>query len=159
MLEIERKYLVEGDFLPDVVRSEQFRQGYISSQSGRTVRIRIAGEKGYLTIKGASPDGGLSRYEYEQELSLQDAEDLFLLCEPGSIEKKRHWAIIDGHTWEIDVFQGANKGLVLAEIELHAPDESFTLPAWIGKEVTGDPRYYNAMLTKQPYKDWEHFLS
>lgn len=155
MLEIERKYIVAGDFLPDVIRSERFRQGYISSQPGKTVRVRIAGEKGWLTIKGPSLDGGLSRYEFEQELSLRDAEELFALCEPGAIEKTRHWAIIDGHTWEIDLFHGANEGLLLAEIELVSTDESFTLPAWVGKEVTGDRRYYNSMLTQHPYKDWK----
>jgi len=154
-LEIERKYLVSGDFQPDVIRSERFRQGYISSQPGRTVRVRIAGEKGYLTIKGATDGKGMSRYEFERELLLSDAEELFKLCEPGTIEKVRHWVVYNGHTWEVDVFQGRNKGLVMAEIELGSEDESFTTPPWIGEEVTGDRRFYNSMLAKHPYADWK----
>ncbi len=154
-IEIERKFLVKGDFSKDVIRQERFVQGYICSQPGRTVRIRIAGEEGFLTIKGPSNNKGISRYEFEERLSLTDAEALFLLCEPGAIEKVRHWAIIDKHTWEIDVFQGANEGLILAEIELKSEDESFALPSWIGTEVTGNRSYYNSMLTKNPYSLWK----
>ncbi|OAV68562.1 hypothetical protein Barb6XT_00918 [Bacteroidales bacterium Barb6XT] len=151
MLEIERKYKVKGDFRKDVVRSSLMKQGYLSSCPERAVRIRIAGGKGYLTIKGASDEKGISRYEFEQELSLADAENLYALCEPGSIEKERHWVTSGSHTWEVDVFHGANEGLVLAEIELEAEDEQFALPDWIGEEVTGDERYYNAMLAKHPH--------
>lgn len=152
--EIERKYLVKGDFQQDVVGSQRLVQGYICSQSGRTVRVRIAGEKGFLTIKGASDAKGLSRYEFEKEISLSEAEELFKLCEPGTIEKVRHRVVYDNHTWEIDVFQGENIGLVLAEIELSDEEESFQLPAWVDREVTGDRRYYNSMLKENPYSLW-----
>lgn len=157
-IEIERKFLVAGDFSKDVIRQERFVQGYICSQPGRTVRVRIAGEKGFLTIKGPSNEKGLSRYEFEQVLPLVDAEELFLLCEPGAIEKVRHWAVVEGKTWEVDVFRGANEGLVLAEIELMSEDESFTIPIWIGEEVTGNRNYYNSMLTKNPYSLWKENL-
>ena len=153
-LEIERKYLVCGDFKKEVVRSERMVQGYISSVPGRTVRVRIFGEKAFLTIKGPSTDNGLSRFEFEQEVPIADGEALFALCEPGAIEKTRHWIESGSHTWEVDVFHGANEGLVLAEIELSAADDSFQLPEWAGKEVTGDRRYYNSMLTKHPFKEW-----
>ena len=130
--EIERKFIVKGDFSKEVCDSQRIVQGYICSQPGRTVRIRIRGEKGFLTIKGPSDDKGLSRYEFEQEIPLPDAE----------------------HTWEVDVFHGANEGLVMAEIELASEDEPFEKPDWIGEEVSGDRRYYNSMLTKEPYSQW-----
>ena len=129
-------------------------QGYICSQPGRTVRIRIRGEKGFLTIKGPSDDKGLSRYEFEQEIPLPDAEQLLTLCEPGVIDKVRHLVRAGKHTWEVDVFHGANEGLVMAEIELASEDEPFEKPDWIGEEVSGDRRYYNSMLTKEPYSQW-----
>lgn len=152
--EIERKFLVISDFSRDSYRAERIVQGYICSQPGRTVRIRIRGEEGFLTIKGPSTDDGLSRYEFERPLSLADAEALFKLCEPGAIEKVRHLVRVGGHVWEVDVFEGANRGLVVAEIELASADESFEKPAWAGEEVTGDRRYYNSMLTKHPYTEW-----
>lgn len=152
--EIERKFLVTGDFSREVYRAERIVQGYICSQPGRTVRVRIRGEEGFLTIKGPSTDDGLSRYEFERPLSLADAEDLFKLCEPGAIDKVRHLVRSGNHTWEVDVFHGANEGLILAEIELSSTGESFEKPEWIGKEVTGDRRYYNSMLTKHPYAEW-----
>lgn len=152
--EIERKFLVTGDFSREVYRAERIVQGYICSQPGRTVRVRIRGEEGFLTIKGPSTDDGLSRYEFERPLSLADAEDLFKLCEPGAIDKVRHLVRSGNHTWEVDVFHGANEGLILAEIELSSTGESFEKPDWIGKEVTGDRRYYNSMLTKHPYAEW-----
>ena len=155
MREIERKVLVTGDFSKDVVRSERFVQGYICSSPGKTVRVRIAGNKGFLTIKGASDENGLSRYEFEKEISLEDAKDLFKLCEPGAIEKVRHWVKEGDHLWEVDVFHGANEGLVMAELELTTENEKFDLPDWIGEEVTGDRRYYNSMLTQNPYSCWE----
>lgn len=153
--EIERKFLVTGDFSQDSYRSERIVQGYICSQPGRTVRIRIRGEEGFLTIKGPSTNNGLSRYEFERPLPLADAEALFKLCEPGAIEKVRHLVRVGKHVWEVDVFEGANRGLVLAEIELASPDEPFEKPAWVGEEVTGDRRYYNSMLTKHPYTAWD----
>ena len=153
--EIERKFLVKGDFRTDVFQAESIKQGYICSEPGRTVRIRIRGEKGNLTIKGPSSDNGLSRYEFEQKIALSDAEALFELCEPGAIEKVRHLIQVGKHAWEVDVFHGANEGLILAEVELASAGELFDLPVWIGEEVTGDRRYYNSMLTKYPYSDWK----
>ena len=132
-IEIERKFLVKGDFSKQVSKSERIMQGYICSQPGRTVRIRIRGEEGFLTIKGASDENGLSRYEFEQKIPPADAEELLKLCEPGIID---------------------NEGLILAEIELASEDEPFERPDWVGHEVSGDRRYYNSMLTKYPYKQW-----
>ncbi len=152
--EIERKFLVKGDFMPEVYNSQRIVQGYICSTPGRTVRVRIRGEKGYLTIKGASDASGMSRYEFEQEIPLADAEELLKLCEPGAIDKVRHLAKHGSHIWEIDVFAGDNEGLVVAEIELKSEDEPFSLPEWVGDEVTGDRKYYNSMLTKVPYCKW-----
>lgn len=152
--EIERKFLVKGDFSKEVISSQRIVQGYICSQPGRTVRVRIHGEKGFLTIKGPSDDKGLSRYEFEQEIPLADAEQLLKLCEPGAIDKVRHLVPIGQHVWEVDVFHGANEGLVMAEIELSSEDEPFEKPAWLGEEVSGDRRYYNSMLTKAPYSQW-----
>lgn len=149
-MEIERKFLVAGDFRPDVYASSRIVQGYISSQPGRTVRVRLRDGKGFLTIKGPSGESGMSRYEFETEIPQADAEALLSLCEPGVIDKTRHLARVGNHTWEIDVFAGSNEGLVLAEIELSSEDERFELPSWAGKEVTGDRRYYNSMLSKNP---------
>ena len=154
-IEIERKFLVNGDFMPEVTRSYRIVQGYICSQEGKTVRIRIRDKEGFLTIKGASDEKGLSRYEFEQKIPLADAERLMTLCEPGVIDKVRH-LIPSGkhHTWEVDVFHGENEGLILAEIELSSEDEPFDRPSWLGKEVSGDHRYYNSMLTKHPFSTW-----
>lgn len=152
--EIERKFLVEGDFSKGLLRSERIVQGYICSEKGRTVRIRIRGGEGFLTIKGPSDEKGLSRYEFEQKIPLSDAEQLFALCEPGAIDKVRHLVKVGKHIWEVDVFHGANEGLVMAEVELDSEDETFEKPDWLGREVTGDRRYYNSMLTKLPYTEW-----
>jgi CYTH domain-containing protein len=155
MKEIERKFLVAGEFVKETVRTERFVQGYICSQPGKTVRVRAAGAKGFLTVKGPSNEKGLSRFEFEREISLHEAEELFRLCEPGAIEKVRHWVKEGNHIWEVDIFYGANEGLVLAEIELQSEDESFDRPTWIGKEVTGDRKYYNSMLAKHPFSHWK----
>lgn len=152
--EIERKFLVTGEFSRQVISAQRIVQGYICSQPGRTVRVRIRGEEGFLTIKGASDEKGLSRYEFEQKIPLADAEELLKLCEPGAIDKMRNLVPAGKHTWEIDVFHGENEGLILAEIELASEDEPFERPDWIGQEVSGDRRYYNSMLTKHPYKQW-----
>ena len=153
--EIERKFLVKGDFSADVFDKKRIVQGYICSQPGKTVRVRIRDKEGFLTIKGPSDEKGMSRYEFEKSISLDDAEQLLKLCEPGAIDKVRHLACIDNHIWEIDVFHGANEGLIVAEIELESEEEAFALPQWIGKEVTGDRRYYNSMLTKHPFTEWD----
>ncbi len=157
--EIERKFIVKGDFSKDVFNSQRIVQGYLSSSPGRTVRVRIRGEKGYLTIKGPSDDKGLSRHEFEYEIPMTDAEQLLKFCEPGAIDKVRHLARVGTHVWEIDVFFGANEGLVMAEIELASEDEPFEMPAWVGEEVSGDRRYYNSMLTHHPYTLWKSNVS
>lgn len=154
--EIERKFLVAGDYKSSAASSSRIVQGYISSGRGRTVRVRIRGDRGYLTIKGPSTDGGLSRYEWEKEIPLDDARDLMKLCDGGVIDKTRYLVSFGGHTFEVDEFYGDNKGLVVAEVELAAPDEPFERPPFLGKEVTGDVRYYNAQLMRQPYCTWPH---
>lgn len=130
-------------------------QGYLCSDEERSVRIRIREDKAYLTIKSATNERGWSRYEFEQTIPLKDAEELIRLCLPGMIDKVRHYVMLNGHTWEVDVFHGANEGLIIAEIELASEDETFELPEWVGKEVSGNLRYYNAMLAKLPYLDWD----
>ena len=149
--EIERKFLVEGDFRSEAIGKTRIVQGYICSDKGRTVRVRIRGDKGYLTVKGAASATGLSRYEFEREVPLEDAEQMLRLCEPGAIDKERYLVPCGQHTWEVDVFHGPNEGLIVAEIELSAEDEPFEHPAWLGKEVSGDRRYYNSMLMRSPY--------
>ena len=154
-LEIERKFLVKGDgYKQQAYGSSRIKQGYICSSHGRTVRVRIRDERGYLTIKGPSENGGLSRYEFEKEISLDEAEHLMQLCEPGIIDKTR-WLVKSGrHTFEVDEFYGENAGLVMAEVELGAEDESYEKPDFIGQEVTGDRRYYNSHLRKTPFSVW-----
>ena len=157
LLEIERKFLVTGEFRDKATSSTHLAQGYIASGNGRTVRVRIRGDKGYLTIKGPSNQAGLARFEWEKEIPLAEAEALMGICEPGIIRKTR-WLVPsdDGrHTWEVDVFHGENEGLVVAEIELGAEDEPFARPDWIADEVTGDARYYNSSLARTPYRLWE----
>ena len=129
-------------------------QGYISSARGRTVRVRIRDDKGYLTIKGASNASGTSRYEWEKELALSEAEELMRLCEPGIIDKTRYLVRSGKHVFEVDEFYGENEGLIVAEVELESEDEAFVKPDFIGEEVTGDIRYYNSQLMKKPYKTW-----
>ena len=152
--EIERKFLVVGEYKTQAFAQSRIIQGYISSARGRTVRVRIRDGKGYLTIKGASNASGTSRYEWEKEITLNEAEELLQLCEPGVIDKIRYLVKSGKHTFEVDEFHGENEGLVMAEIELETENENFTKPAWLDKEVTGDNRYYNAMLTKYPYTKW-----
>lgn len=153
-LEIERKFLVRGDFSPFVTHSERIVQGYIASGNGRTVRVRLYGERGYLTIKGPSGPAGLSRFEWEKEIGAEDARALMMLCLPGMIDKTRNLVPCDGHTFEVDVFHGDNEGLIIAEVELRSEDEAFERPAWLGREVTGDRRFYNASLARKPYSQW-----
>ena len=155
-LEIERKFLVKGtDFKQQARSSSRIKQGYICSGHGRTVRVRLRDDKGFLTIKGPSVDGGLTRYEFEKEITIDEALSLFRLCEPGIIDKTRYLVDSGDHTFEVDEFYGDNEGLVMAEVELSAPDEPFKKPDFIGKEVTGDHRYYNSHLRKNPYKQWK----
>ncbi len=154
--EIERKFLVLDDSYKAVAYDKShIRQGYICSERGRTVRIRIRDVRAYITIKGPSLNGGLSRYEFEQQIPLDDAQMLLTLCDPGVVEKTR-WLVKSGkHTVEIDEFFGDNEGLVMAEIELSSEEEAFEKPSFLGKEVTGDRRYYNSQLRRNPYKNWK----
>lgn len=152
--EIERKFLVSGDYKSQAFAQSRIIQGYISSARGRTVRVRIRDGKGYLTIKGASNASGTSRYEWERELPLNEAEKLMKLCEPGVIDKTRYLVRSGAHVFEVDEFYGENEGLVVAEVELSTEDEAFVKPAFIGQEVTGDVRYYNSQLMKKPYTIW-----
>jgi CYTH domain-containing protein len=151
--EIERKFLVNGDSWREGARGTRFQQGYLSSVKERTVRVRVAGERAFLTIKGKSV--GATRSEYEYEIPLADARELLAgLCERPLIEKTRYEVDVAGLTWEVDVFEGENQGLVVAEIELESESQPFTLPAWAGAEVTSDPRYFNASLIKHPFSRW-----
>lgn len=155
MIEIERKFLVTSTaFLDDYTRCNRIVQGYLSSSSERTVRVRIKGEQGFLTIKGKSNESGLSRYEWEKEIPIEEAEQLLLLCEKGVIDKTRYEVIVGTHLFEVDVFVGDNDGLIIAEVELNSEDETFEKPNWLGEEVTNDIRYYNSYLSKKPYKNW-----
>ena len=154
-LEIERKFLVRGDsFKRQAYDSSRIQQWYICSGRGRTVRVRIRDARGYLTIKGPSENGGLSRYEFEKEITLDEAEHLMKLCEPGIIDKTRYLVKSGNHTFEVDEFYGENEGLVMAEVELGSEDEPYEKPDFIGMEVTGDRRYYNAQLRVNPYARW-----
>ena len=154
-LEIERKFLVADDSYKSLATSSaRIKQGYICSERGRTVRVRLRDSKAFLTIKGPSLDGGLSRYEFEKEITPGEAEHLFLLCERGIIDKRRYLVPSGPHMFEVDEFYGDNTGLVVAEVELSSVDETFEKPSFIGKEVTGDRRYYNSQLSQRPYVMW-----
>ena len=149
--EIERKFLVSGEFRQDSPESYRIMQGYICSDPDRTVRVRVRGDKGFLTIKGRGSEDGLSRYEWEKEIPVTEAVELMALCGSGVIDKTRYLVPFGKHTYEVDVFHGANEGLVLAEIELSDEQEAFEKPSWLGGEVTGDVRYYNSMLSLHPF--------
>lgn len=151
--EIERKFLVNGDFKAQAMKGIRITQGYLSSVPQRTVRVRIKGDKGYITVKGITDETGTARYEWEKEIALNEAEELLKLCEPGMINKTRYPVPVGKHTYEVDVFHDENEGLIVAEVELEAIDEAFEKPHWLGKEVTGEAKYYNAVLMKNPYKN------
>lgn len=153
--EIERKFLVKGDFRPFSTKKSLVVQGFLSSDPSRTVRVRIRGAKGYLTVKGLGSASGASRFEWETEISVEDARNLLKICEPGIIEKIRHEVAAGKHVFEVDEFLGDNEGLVVAEIELKAEDEAFEKPQWLGEEVTGIEKYYNSMLARHPFKKWD----
>ncbi|MGN1209296.1 MAG: CYTH domain-containing protein [Duodenibacillus sp.] len=152
-LEIERKFLVRNDEWRTLGSPVVFRQGFLNTEPERTVRVRIAGERAFLTVKGITK--GTTRLEYEYPIPVEDAAHMLEhLCERPLIEKTRTVIEYCGHRWEVDAFEGENAGLVVAEIELTSSDEAFEKPAWIGKEVTDDPRYYNSMLSRSPYSTW-----
>ncbi|MHB8811019.1 MAG: CYTH domain-containing protein [Desulfobulbaceae bacterium] len=152
-IEIERKFLVIGTAWKEKATPVACRQGYLCPGSGVTVRVRTMGGRGFLTVKG--PGAGLARPEYEYEIPVDEAgEMLDLLCVKPLIVKERYRVVHDGLVWEVDEFGGENRGLVLAEVELAHPDQAVSLPAWVGREVSGDPRYYNASLAGNPYVRW-----
>jgi CYTH domain-containing protein len=156
MNEIERKFLVTSNsFLSESTTSYRIVQGYLNTDPERTVRIRIKGTKGYITIKGKGNASGTTRFEWEKEIALSEAEQLLLLCEEGVIDKIRHEIPLGNHCFEVDVFAGVNDGLIVAEVELQTENESFEKPDWLGEEVTGQVRYYNAYLSATPFKDWQ----
>ena len=153
--EIERKFLVKDDSYKALAyHSSRIAQGYICSMRGRTVRVRIRDDKGYLTIKGPSDASGLGRYEWEKEIPLHEAQELMKLCEPGMIDKTRYLVRSGKHIFEVDEFYGENEGLTLAEVELSLVDEAYEKPDFIDEEVTGDVKYYNSFLMKHPFSKW-----
>jgi adenylate cyclase len=153
--EIERKFLVKNkDFKKESFRETKILQGFLSTVPERTVRIRIKGDKGFITVKGKGNDSGTTRYEWEREISVEDAIDLLKISEPGVIDKTRFNVKSGGHTFEVDEFYGDNEGLIVAEVELNSEDEDFVKPSWLGEEVTGQVKYYNSMLMKTPFKIW-----
>lgn len=155
MIETERKFLVVNDgFLTQATQQTPIAQGYLNTHPGRTVRVRISGEDAFLTVKGKSNDTGLSRFEWETQIDLRAAKNLLELCEPGAIRKTRYIVPSGPHFYEVDVFEAENHGLIIAEIELESEDEPFEKPDWLGPEVSGQPRYYNANLIKTPYRLW-----
>jgi CYTH domain-containing protein len=153
MLECERKFLVVGEYKMFAHNSIHLIQGYIAS-GRRTVRVRISDNEAWLTIKGPSHDGGLTRYEWEKSIDAKEALELMQLAEGALIEKRRYLVEYEGHTFEVDEFAGDNEGLVVAEVELQESTEKVALPEWIGREVTGIKRYYNSHLREHPYKVW-----
>jgi adenylate cyclase len=155
MVEIERKFLVlSNDFIQESFSKKRIVQAYLNSNPERTVRVRIKGDKGFLTIKGKGNETGITRLEWETEIKLTDAEQLLTICESGTIDKVRHEVKVGNHIYEVDVFSGENEGLIMAEIELQSENEAFEKPHWLGIEVTNDERFYNAYLSKKPFKSW-----
>ena len=155
-LEIERKFLVKSTaFKTEAFKNTKIVQGFLSTNKKRTVRVRLKGEQGFLTIKGASSKNGLSRFEWEKEISKTEAEDLLKLCKKGIIDKIRYEIKVENHIFEVDEFFGENEGLIVAEVELQAEEEVFTKPDWLGKEVTGNIKYYNSQLSSKPFTTWK----
>ena len=152
--EIERKFLIQGDFMPYVTSSTRIEQGYVAKSNELTLRIRTRDEKGYLTIKGRTNEKGMSRSEWEYEIPVDQAREL-LSFSNGTISKTRYLVPVGDHTFEVDEFYGENEGLVVAEVELESEDEEYPRPEWLGEEVTGDRRYYNSQLLKHPYSQWQ----
>ncbi|MDC1465051.1 CYTH domain-containing protein [Polaribacter sp.] len=154
-LEIERKFLVKNlDFKLESFEKKYIKQGYLNTDKNRTVRIRVSNTKAFITIKGKSNKMGTTRFEWEKEIALSEAEELLLLCEPSIIEKHRYFIKKGIHTFEVDEFLGDNLGLIVAEIELNFENETFDKPNWLAKEVTGTVKYYNSSISKLPFKNW-----
>jgi adenylate cyclase len=155
MIEIERKFLTASEaFKKEAFAKNRIAQGYLSSVPERTVRVRIKENKGFLTIKGASNEAGLSRFEWEKEIPIEEAAALLKVCEKGVVEKTRFEVKVGNHIFEVDEFHGENEGLIIAEIELNSEDEPFEKPNWLGDEVTNDSRYYNSYLSNNPFTNW-----
>lgn len=159
MIEIERKFLPSPDFnLHDIqnLASKSFKitQGYICNDANRTVRVRTKGNKGYLTIKGIGNEANISRFEWEKEIEISEAESLLKLCLQNAIIKIRYEVLVDDHIFEIDVFERDNKGLIIIELELESENEAFEKPSWLGEEVTADNRYFNSYLSQNPFIEW-----
>ncbi len=154
MIEIERKFLITNTQFLTSHRGTRITQGYLSTDPARTVRVRLKGETGYLTIKGVSSDSGLSRFEWEQEIPANEAIALLELALPAVIDKTRYDVMHAGFTYEVDVFHGLNDGLIIAELELESENQEYAKPDWLGAEVTGDKRYYNSYLSGRPYSGW-----
>ena len=155
MLEIERKFLVTSqDFKNQSYSKKRIVQGFLNTDPERTVRVRIKGEMGFLTVKGKSNKSGTTRFEWEKQISISEAEKLLELCEKTLLEKTRYEISVGEHVFEVDQFHGVNQGLIIAEIELNDENEDFEKPDWLGKEVTGEVKYYNSQLSKSPYSTW-----
>jgi adenylate cyclase len=152
--EIERKYLVKGNFRNGAVKEIHVRQGYISSLPDKTVRVRINSGKGYITVKARKEGLTFGRFEWEREIPLADAEELMTVCDHGTVEKTRYIVPFMGQNFEVDVFEGENSGLIVAELELETEEQPVIKPSWLGDEVTFDGRYQNSYLAKVPYKKW-----
>ena len=152
--EIERKFLVDGDYKSHAFKSFIIRQGYLSLTGIIVIRVRIKGEKAFITIKSALAEGKIKRHEWEYEIPVADAEEVLQLCEDGVIDKRRYLVQAGQHTFEVDEFYGQNEGLLIAELELESEDEPFEKPEWLGAEVTGNVRYYNSFLSIHPYTEW-----
>ena len=157
MIEIERKFLVTSqDFKKEAFKNTKIEQGFLNTHKDRTVRVRLIGNQGFITVKGLSSDNGLSRFEWEKEILKEDAKALLKLCEAGRIDKTRYEVEFNKHIFEVDVFHGENEGLIIAEVELKKENESFNKPKWIGEEVTGNIKYYNSQLSLKPFSTWNH---
>ncbi len=155
--EIERKFLVLSENFKRVAyKNTRITQGYLSSVPERSVRVRIKGDKGYITIKGIGSPSGATRYEWEKEIAIAEVYELLKICEQGVIDKTRYEIKSGKHTFEVDEFYGENQGLIVAEVELSDENEVFERPAWLDREVTGDTKYYNSMLMKHPFTKWLH---
>tara|TARA_R110001583_G_scaffold11776_3_gene52847 strand:- start:3149 stop:3619 length:471 start_codon:yes stop_codon:yes gene_type:complete len=156
VIEIERKFLVNSDaFKNEAFKKTRITQGFLNTHKDRTVRVRLRGDKGFITVKGLSTNNGLSRFEWEKEIPKEEAKSLLKLCEPTIIDKIRYEIEVGNHIFEVDIFFGENGGLTIAEVELNFENEIFETPAWLGKEVTGDIKYYNSQLSKKPFNTWK----
>lgn len=154
--EVERKFLVVSDaYREEAVKHHRIIQGFLSSVPERTVRVRKSDDRGWITVKGLGNSSGTTRFEWEKEISGAEAGHLLELCEPGMIEKTRYYVRKGEHVFEIDEFEGRNQGLVVAEIELQSEDQAFERPGWLGQEVTGEVKYYNAALSRNPFTQWD----